>query len=211
MVFNVYMFSINSSKWFLTVSEKDAETIKTAASVSAVLIIQPPISQLYYTPPTSDTGLGWVHTNAIMSELHTSLNKHTKPRLHCSLSSFASAWASLMPAAGAGNVVGWVSFFPLLSEDRKREALGGALFPRLPFRRLLRPGCCGTLLPVLSMAVDWLGYGYAALVASGGLIGYAKAGSIPSLAAGLFFGSLAGLGAYQLSQNPNNVWISLIC
>lgn len=34
-------------------------------------------------------------------------------------------------------------------------------------------------------------------------------GSVPSLAAGLFFGSLAGLGAYQLSQNPNNVWISL--
>uniref|UniRef100_A0A8C3B5B7 Transmembrane protein 14C n=1 Tax=Cairina moschata TaxID=8855 RepID=A0A8C3B5B7_CAIMO len=59
------------------------------------------------------------------------------------------------------------------------------------------------------MAVDWLGFGYAALVASGGLIGYAKAGSVPSLAAGLFFGSLAGLGAYQLSQNPNNVWISL--
>lgn len=34
-------------------------------------------------------------------------------------------------------------------------------------------------------------------------------GSVPSLAAGLLFGSLAGLGAYQLSQNPNNVWISL--
>ncbi|KAK4828460.1 hypothetical protein QYF61_026685, partial [Mycteria americana] len=84
------------------------------------------------------------------------------------------------------------------------------------------PGYCGaqrwaeipTLTPisllVFSMAVDWLGFGYAALVASGGLIGYAKAGSVPSLAAGLFFGSLAGLGAYQLSQNPNNVWISLI-
>lgn len=35
-------------------------------------------------------------------------------------------------------------------------------------------------------------------------------GSVPSLAAGLFFGSLAGLGAYQVSQNPNNVWVSLI-
>ncbi|XP_013796998.1 transmembrane protein 14C-like isoform X1 [Apteryx mantelli] len=60
------------------------------------------------------------------------------------------------------------------------------------------------------MAVDWLGFGYAALVTSGGLIGYAKAGSVPSLAAGLLFGSFAGLGAYQLSQDPNNVWISLI-
>ncbi|XP_041331388.1 uncharacterized protein LOC121357818 isoform X2 [Pyrgilauda ruficollis] len=34
--------------------------------------------------------------------------------------------------------------------------------------------------------------------------------SVPSLAAGLFFGSLAGLGAYQVSQNPNNIWVSLI-
>ncbi|XP_021241830.1 transmembrane protein 14C-like isoform X1 [Numida meleagris] len=63
---------------------------------------------------------------------------------------------------------------------------------------------------IFSMAVDWIGFGYAALVTSGGLIGYAKAGSVPSLAAGLLFGSLAGLGAYQLSQNPSNVWISLI-
>ncbi|KFO83838.1 Transmembrane protein 14C, partial [Buceros rhinoceros silvestris] len=39
---------------------------------------------------------------------------------------------------------------------------------------------------------------------------FAYSGSIPSLAAGLFFGSLAGLGAYQLSQNPSNIWISLI-
>uniref|UniRef100_A0A8V0XZ32 Transmembrane protein 14C n=1 Tax=Gallus gallus TaxID=9031 RepID=A0A8V0XZ32_CHICK len=59
------------------------------------------------------------------------------------------------------------------------------------------------------MAVDWIGFGYAALVTSGGFIGYAKAGSVPSLVAGLLFGSLAGLGAYQLSQNPSNVWISL--
>lgn len=29
------------------------------------------------------------------------------------------------------------------------------------------------------MAVDWLGFGYAALVASGGIIGYAKAGRAP--------------------------------
>ncbi|XP_050797628.1 transmembrane protein 14C-like isoform X1 [Gopherus flavomarginatus] len=60
------------------------------------------------------------------------------------------------------------------------------------------------------MGLDWIGFGYAALVTSGGIIGYAKAGSVPSLAAGLLFGSLAGLGAYQLSQNPKNVWLSLI-
>uniref|UniRef100_A0A8C5NSD8 Transmembrane protein 14C n=36 Tax=Passeriformes TaxID=9126 RepID=A0A8C5NSD8_JUNHY len=133
--------------------------------------------------------------------------------------------------------------FPFLPQKgRKREVLGGAWLPGLPFRRLLRPGCCGAGRPrrwepavslcprgglpnnaacipwarlraealVFGMAVDWLGFGYAALVASGGIIGYAKAGSVPSLAAGLFFGSLAGLGAYQVSQNPNNIWVSLI-
>lgn len=29
------------------------------------------------------------------------------------------------------------------------------------------------------MSVDWVGYGYAALIASGGAIGYAKAGLSP--------------------------------
>ncbi|XP_038407590.1 transmembrane protein 14C-like [Canis lupus familiaris] len=62
----------------------------------------------------------------------------------------------------------------------------------------------GPLVPI-----HWIGFGYAALVASGGIIGYAKAGSVPSLAAGLFFGSLAGLGAYQLSQDPRNIWVFL--
>ncbi|XP_047414377.1 transmembrane protein 14C [Sciurus carolinensis] len=57
--------------------------------------------------------------------------------------------------------------------------------------------------------LHYFGFGYAALVATGGIIGYAKAGSVPSLAAGLFFGSLAGLGAYQLSQDPRNIWVFL--
>lgn len=59
------------------------------------------------------------------------------------------------------------------------------------------------------MSVDWVGYGYAALVASGGVIGYVKAGSVPSLAAGLLFGSVAGFGAYQISNDPKNIWVSL--
>ncbi|KAK2815055.1 hypothetical protein Q7C36_023321 [Tachysurus vachellii] len=59
------------------------------------------------------------------------------------------------------------------------------------------------------MAVDWVGYGYAALVASGGVMGYVKAGSVPSLAAGLLFGGLAGFGAYNISQNSQNIWVSL--
>ncbi|CAL8293158.1 unnamed protein product [Lota lota] len=59
------------------------------------------------------------------------------------------------------------------------------------------------------MTVDWVGYGYAALVASGGVMGYVKAGNVPSLAAGLLFGGLAGLGAYQVSNDPTNIWVSL--
>ncbi|CAL8400898.1 unnamed protein product [Gadus morhua 'NCC'] len=62
---------------------------------------------------------------------------------------------------------------------------------------------------VSNMSVDWVGYGYAALVASGGVMGYVKAGSVPSLAAGLVFGGLAGLGAYQVSKDPTDIWISL--
>ncbi|XP_049421312.1 transmembrane protein 14C isoform X1 [Epinephelus fuscoguttatus] len=62
---------------------------------------------------------------------------------------------------------------------------------------------------VSNMSVDWVGYGYAALIASGGVVGYVKAGSVPSLAAGALFGGLAGLGAYQISNDPNNIWVSL--
>nr|XP_054346057.1 transmembrane protein 14B isoform X1 [Pongo pygmaeus] len=60
------------------------------------------------------------------------------------------------------------------------------------------------LFPLVPL--HWFGFGYTALVVSGGIVGYVKTGSVPSLAAGLLFGSLAGLGAYQLSQDPRNVW-----
>ncbi|XP_036909113.1 transmembrane protein 14C-like [Sturnira hondurensis] len=62
----------------------------------------------------------------------------------------------------------------------------------------------GVLVPL-----HWIGFGYAALVASDGIIGCAKVRSVPSLAAGLLFGGLAGLGAYQLSQDPRNIRVFL--
>lgn len=54
------------------------------------------------------------------------------------------------------------------------------------------------------MAVDQIGLCYAAVVSVGGIIGFIKAGSGMSLAAGLLFGLLAAVGAYL-----NNTWLSL--
>ncbi|CAG9792660.1 unnamed protein product [Diatraea saccharalis] len=59
------------------------------------------------------------------------------------------------------------------------------------------------------MGVDFLSFAYAATVAAGGIMGYAKAGSIPSLGAGIIFGSILGVGAYQLSQDPSNYGLML--
>ncbi|XP_053314879.1 transmembrane protein 14A [Spea bombifrons] len=59
------------------------------------------------------------------------------------------------------------------------------------------------------MAVDWIGFGYAALLAFGGYLGYARKGSIVSLITGLTFGIIAGYGAYCVSLNARDVKISL--
>ncbi|XP_055908838.1 transmembrane protein 14 homolog [Eupeodes corollae] len=49
---------------------------------------------------------------------------------------------------------------------------------------------------------DVIGYLFAATVAAGGIMGYVKAGSLPSLGAGIAFGAILGLGAQMNSQNP---------
>ncbi|XP_066850904.1 transmembrane protein 14A isoform X1 [Anser cygnoides] len=59
------------------------------------------------------------------------------------------------------------------------------------------------------MAIDWIGFAYAALLAVGGVVGYTRKGSKISLAAGLTFGSVAGYGAYCVTRDPKNVKISL--
>uniref|UniRef100_A0A2K6JY54 Transmembrane protein 14B n=1 Tax=Rhinopithecus bieti TaxID=61621 RepID=A0A2K6JY54_RHIBE len=63
--------------------------------------------------------------------------------------------------------------------------------------------------PFPLVPLHWFGFGYTALVVSGGIVGYVKTGRVPALAAGLLFGSLAGLGSYQMSQDPRNVWLFL--
>ena len=59
------------------------------------------------------------------------------------------------------------------------------------------------------MGVDFIGYAYAAVVAAGGIMGFVKKGSVMSGLMGVAAGSLAGLGAYQTSQNPNNLTVAL--
>lgn len=49
---------------------------------------------------------------------------------------------------------------------------------------------------ILGMPFDVYSATYAILVAAGGILGYAKAKSVPSLAAGLTFGALIGAGSY---------------
>ncbi|XP_037949964.1 transmembrane protein 14 homolog [Teleopsis dalmanni] len=52
------------------------------------------------------------------------------------------------------------------------------------------------------MSTDVVGFVYAATVAAGGIMGYMKRKSIPSLGAGLLFGTVLGYGAYLTSRDP---------
>ncbi|RNA36743.1 transmembrane 14C [Brachionus plicatilis] len=57
---------------------------------------------------------------------------------------------------------------------------------------------------------DFLSYGYGLAIVAGGLIGYLKANSIPSLAAGLAFGAAATYGAVLTSQDPKRFHLGLV-
>ncbi|XP_058829052.1 transmembrane protein 14 homolog [Topomyia yanbarensis] len=51
--------------------------------------------------------------------------------------------------------------------------------------------------------IDFVGIIFALIVAGGGIFGYVKAGSVPSLIAGVSFGLLLGVGAYfNSTENP---------
>uniref|UniRef100_A0A3B4BJU3 Uncharacterized protein n=1 Tax=Periophthalmus magnuspinnatus TaxID=409849 RepID=A0A3B4BJU3_9GOBI len=60
------------------------------------------------------------------------------------------------------------------------------------------------------MAVDWIGFSYAAAIAFGGFMGYKRKGSVMSLMAGLVFGGLSAYGAYNISNDPKDIKILLV-
>ncbi|KAG7204481.1 hypothetical protein KM043_004912 [Ampulex compressa] len=57
------------------------------------------------------------------------------------------------------------------------------------------------------MPIDIPAFAYAATIISGGIYGYVKSKSIPSLGAGLLFGSILGYGAIKISQNPADMGV----
>lgn len=60
------------------------------------------------------------------------------------------------------------------------------------------------------MAVDWLGFGYAAIVVLGGFMGYQRKGSVMSLIAGLVFGGLSTYGAIMMSLDEHDISTSFL-
>ncbi|XP_036173691.1 transmembrane protein 14A isoform X2 [Myotis myotis] len=78
--------------------------------------------------------------------------------------------------------------------------------PQRPFRTKLCFLSCST---TAALPMDLVGFGYAAFVTFGSIVGYKRRGSIPSLIAGLFVGLLAGYGAYRVSNDKRDVKVSL--
>ncbi|XP_044743225.1 transmembrane protein 14 homolog [Chrysoperla carnea] len=60
------------------------------------------------------------------------------------------------------------------------------------------------------MPIDFIGFAFAITIAAGGIMGYAKAGSIPSLGSGILFGLLLSYGAYQASKSPPKYGVQLL-
>ncbi|XP_036270049.1 transmembrane protein 14A isoform X1 [Pipistrellus kuhlii] len=62
---------------------------------------------------------------------------------------------------------------------------------------------------IAALPMDLIGFGYAAFVTFGSIVGYKRRGGVPSLIAGLFVGFLAGYGAYRVSNDKRDVKVSL--
>ncbi|CAI8057465.1 Transmembrane protein 14C [Geodia barretti] len=57
--------------------------------------------------------------------------------------------------------------------------------------------------------IDYLSYAFAVVVLGGGIVGFVKAGSVVSLASGVGFGVLLGIGATKTTANRNNFTLLL--
>lgn len=82
-------------------------------------------------------------------------------------------------------------------------ACASPLFPPSPAAARAQ-GC-----RLASLSMDLIGFGYAALVTIGSVLGYKRRGGVPSLIAGLSVGLLAGYGAYRVSNDKRDVKVSL--
>ncbi|KAJ3156826.1 Transmembrane protein 14C [Geranomyces michiganensis] len=65
-------------------------------------------------------------------------------------------------------------------------------------------------IPAAAARPDYFAYSYAALVFVGGIIGFAKAGSLMSLLFGTVMGTLLGIGARRVSADRQQVVLILI-
>uniref|UniRef100_A0ABI7YDE8 Transmembrane protein 14A n=1 Tax=Felis catus TaxID=9685 RepID=A0ABI7YDE8_FELCA len=82
----------------------------------------------------------------------------------------------------------------------------------LPWKWSKRGDCflsAFSLFRIATLPMDLIGFGYAALVTFGSILGYKRRGGVPSLIAGLFVGFLAGYGAYRVSNDKRDVKLSL--
>ena len=59
-------------------------------------------------------------------------------------------------------------------------------------------------------STDYFAYAYALLVMFGGVMGYARKGSLPSLVMGLASGLILCYAAYQVSLNPQNAVLGFV-
>ncbi|EPY83041.1 hypothetical protein CB1_000602005 [Camelus ferus] len=85
----------------------------------------------------------------------------------------------------------------------------GAGFPQLALGFSLFSRGESSGLQNRTLTMDLVGFGYAALVTFGSILGYKRRGGVPSLIGGLFVGFLAGYGAYRVSNDKRDVKVSL--
>ena len=62
----------------------------------------------------------------------------------------------------------------------------------------------------MAYSTDFFAYAYALLVTFGGIMGYARKGSLPSLIMGLASGLILFYAAYQVSLSPQNATLGFI-